>query len=70
MGHEAAGVVDELGEGVADVAVGDRVFGFSAEGAAQAELAVLSWYAPIPPSLDFPRRCRAASRHRDGYARA
>ena len=35
MGHEAAGVVDELGEGVADVAVGDRVFGFSAEGAAR-----------------------------------
>jgi NADPH:quinone reductase-like Zn-dependent oxidoreductase len=53
LGYEAAGVVDELGEGVADVAVGDRVFGFSAEGAAQAELAVLSWYAPIPPSLDF-----------------
>ena len=54
LGYEAAGVVDELGEGVADVAVGDRVFGFSAEGAAQAELAVLSYYAPIPPSLDFP----------------
>ena len=54
MGHEAAGVVDELGAGVADAAVGDRVFGFSAEGAAQAELAVLSYYAPIPPSLDFP----------------
>jgi NADPH:quinone reductase-like Zn-dependent oxidoreductase len=54
MGHEAAGVVDEVGEGVADVAAGDRVFGFSAEGAAQAELAVLSHYAPIPPSLDFP----------------
>ncbi len=54
LGHEAAGVVDELGEGVADVAVGDRVFGFSGEGAAQAELAVLSYYAPIPPSLDFP----------------
>jgi NADPH:quinone reductase-like Zn-dependent oxidoreductase len=53
MGHEAAGVVDELGEGVADVAIGDRVFGLSAEGAAQAELAVLSFYAPIPPSLDF-----------------
>jgi NADPH:quinone reductase-like Zn-dependent oxidoreductase len=32
MGHEAAGVVDELGGGVADVAVGDRVFGFSAAG--------------------------------------
>src|SRR6202451_521744 len=53
LAHEAAGVVDELGVGVADAAVGDRVFGFSAEGAAQAELAVLSWYAPIPPSLDF-----------------
>jgi NADPH:quinone reductase-like Zn-dependent oxidoreductase len=54
LGHEAAGVVDELGAGVADVAAGDRVFGFSAEGAAQAELAVLSFYAPIPPSVDFP----------------
>ncbi|MFB7629376.1 NADP-dependent oxidoreductase [Streptomyces sp. NPDC056149] len=53
LGYEAAGVVDELGEGVADVAVGDRVFGFSAEGAAQAELAVLSHYAPIPQSLGF-----------------
>jgi len=53
MGYEAAGIVDELGEGVADVAVGDRMFGFSAEGAAQAELAVLSSYAPIPLSLDF-----------------
>jgi NADPH:quinone reductase-like Zn-dependent oxidoreductase len=53
MGYEAAGVVDELGEGVTDVAVGDRVFGFSTAGAAQAELAVLSSYAPIPPSLGF-----------------
>jgi NADPH:quinone reductase-like Zn-dependent oxidoreductase len=53
MGHEAAGVVDELGEGVADVAIGDRVFGFSAQEMAQAELVVLSYYAPIPPSLDF-----------------
>jgi NADPH:quinone reductase-like Zn-dependent oxidoreductase len=53
IGYEAAGVVDELGEGVADVAVGDRVFGLSADGAAQAELAVLSYYAPVPPSLGF-----------------
>jgi NADPH:quinone reductase-like Zn-dependent oxidoreductase len=53
IGYEAAGVVDELGEGVVDAAVGDRVFGFSTEGAAQAELAVLSSYAPIPPLLDF-----------------
>jgi NADPH:quinone reductase-like Zn-dependent oxidoreductase len=53
MGYEAAGVVDEVGEGIADAAVGDRVFGFCTDGAAQAELAVLSYYAPIPPSLDF-----------------
>jgi NADPH:quinone reductase-like Zn-dependent oxidoreductase len=53
LGYEAAGVIDELGAGVVDVAVGDRVFGFSTEGAAQAELAVLSNYAPIPASLDF-----------------
>src|ERR1700690_3117017 len=40
MGHEASGIVDELGDGVTDVAIGDRVFGLSAEEAAQAELAV------------------------------
>ncbi|MFD5149039.1 alcohol dehydrogenase catalytic domain-containing protein, partial [Streptomyces sp. NPDC058401] len=43
LGYEAAGIVDELGEGVRDVALGDPVFGFSTEGAAQAELAVLSY---------------------------
>jgi NADPH:quinone reductase-like Zn-dependent oxidoreductase len=53
MGYEAAGIVDELGEGVTDVALGDRVFGVCADGAAQAELAVLVAYAPIPPALDF-----------------
>ncbi|WP_328616867.1 NADP-dependent oxidoreductase [Amycolatopsis sp. NBC_00355] len=53
LGYEAAGIVDELGEGVTGVAVGDRVFGLSEGGAAQAGRTVLSWYAPIPPSLDF-----------------
>ncbi|HEY1176294.1 MAG TPA: NADP-dependent oxidoreductase [Phytomonospora sp.] len=53
LGHEAAGVVDALGEGVADAAVGDRVFGFADGPTAQAELAVLTHYAPMPPSLDF-----------------
>ncbi len=54
LGHEAAGVVDELGDGVTDVAVGDRVFGASGEPTAQSELTVLSHYAPIPSALDFP----------------
>ena len=53
MGYEAAGVVDELGEGVTDVRIGDDVFGFGGDGAAQAEYAVLSAWCPIPRSLDF-----------------
>lgn len=53
LGYEAAGIVDELGEGTVGVAVGDRVFGVGGDGAAQAELAVLSAWAPIPSSLDF-----------------
>ncbi|MFJ7149009.1 NADP-dependent oxidoreductase [Streptomyces sp. NPDC100445] len=55
LGHEAAGLVDEIGEGVSGVTVGDRVFGASPYGAAQAELAVLSYWAPIPDSLDYVR---------------
>jgi NADPH:quinone reductase-like Zn-dependent oxidoreductase len=53
VGQELAGVVDALGEGVEDVAVGDRVFGLAAGGGAAAELALASDYALIPPSLDF-----------------
>ena len=49
----ALGLVDEFGAGITDVPVGDRVFGLCADGAAQAELTVLSYYAPIPTSLDF-----------------
>ena len=52
-GREVAGVVDELGDGVSDVAVGDRVFGFVAGGGGAAELALLADYAPIPRSLSF-----------------
>lgn len=53
MGYEAAGIVDEVGEGVTAMSAGDRAFGFCAGGAAQAELAVLTSFAPIPPSIDF-----------------
>jgi NADPH:quinone reductase-like Zn-dependent oxidoreductase len=52
-GREAAGVVDEVGEGVSDAEPGDEVFGFAAGGGGAAELALLAGYAPIPPSLDF-----------------
>jgi len=53
LGHEAAGVVDELGPGVTGVAVGDHVFGVTADEGAQAELAVLVAFAPVPETLDF-----------------
>ncbi|WP_026196946.1 NADP-dependent oxidoreductase [Sciscionella marina] len=52
LGHEAAGLVDEIGEDVSGVAIGDRVFGASPYGAAQAEFAVLSLWAPIPGTMD------------------
>jgi NADPH:quinone reductase-like Zn-dependent oxidoreductase len=52
IGLEAAGVVDELGEGVDDVAVGDEVFG-SAVGGATAELAILGPRAVKPAGVSW-----------------
>lgn len=53
VGQEVAGVVDELGDGVSDVAVGDAVFGFPAGGGGAAEFALLTAYARRPSTLDF-----------------
>ncbi|MGA9858428.1 MAG: NADP-dependent oxidoreductase [Solirubrobacteraceae bacterium] len=54
-GLEVAGTVDALGDGVTGVAVGDAVFGPSANGGGAAELALLAEWATIPESLDFTR---------------
>jgi NADPH:quinone reductase-like Zn-dependent oxidoreductase len=51
LGNDAAGVVDEVGEGASGVAVGDEVFGRGRH--AQAEYAVLDSWAAKPPSIDW-----------------
>jgi len=51
LGADAAGVVDELGEGVGGVAVGDDVFGRGRH--TQAEYALLDSWAAKPASIDW-----------------
>lgn len=52
LGYDAAGVVDEVGEGVTGVSVGDGLLGRGRN--TQAEYAVLDSWAVKPPSIDWP----------------
>ncbi|MFZ3573071.1 NADP-dependent oxidoreductase [Streptomyces sp. BH097] len=51
LGLDAAGIVDEVGEGVAGVEIGDRVFGEGID--TYAEFAVLTAWAHMPEGLTF-----------------
>ena len=51
LGFDASGVVDEVGEGVSGVSVGDDVFGLGRQ--TQAERAVLTAWTAKPASLDW-----------------
>lgn len=57
IGLEASGVVDAVGEGVADVAVGDRVLGVTDYAGAPvggaSDFAILRAWARMPGNLDF-----------------
>ncbi|WP_438295894.1 NADP-dependent oxidoreductase [Streptomyces sp. HUAS TT7] len=62
-GMDAAGIVDEVGEGVTGTAVGDEVFGLvpvADHGGAAAQYAVLEAWAPKPRSWSFEEAGGAA----------
>ncbi|GAB3430537.1 NADP-dependent oxidoreductase [Actinophytocola sediminis] len=63
-GVEAAGIVDELGDGVTGTAVGDAVFGIvplDLLGGAAAQFAVLDLWAPTPQAWDWDQAGGAAA---------
>jgi NADPH:quinone reductase-like Zn-dependent oxidoreductase len=58
-GYDAAGVVDEIGESVSDVGVGDTVLGLALSGGA-AEHVILSAWAPVPEKWSLHEAAGAA----------
>lgn len=52
LGHEGWGVVDAVGEGVSDLAVGDRVAALSYRSYAEYDVADASACVKLPPELD------------------
>ncbi|GAA0825505.1 NADP-dependent oxidoreductase [Streptosporangium amethystogenes subsp. fukuiense] len=63
-GVDAAGIVDEIGDGVTGVAVGDAVFGLvdvAGHGGAAAEFAVLTVWAAKPDALSWEQAGGAAA---------
>lgn len=59
-GRDASGVVDEIGEGVIEVSIGDEVFG-SAVGGSTAEFAVLAGWHTKPSIWSFGEAAGAAA---------
>jgi NADPH2:quinone reductase len=67
-GSEFAGVVDEVGDGVDSVAVGDRVIGTALVGAFAEEIAVdATAVALIPPGVDVRVAAAFGVAHRTAY---
>ncbi|WP_067598587.1 NADP-dependent oxidoreductase [Nocardiopsis listeri] len=59
-GRDAAGVVDEIGDGVREVSIGDRVFGLGGITGASAELVILSAWAHTPANWTDEQAAGAA----------
>lgn len=57
IGLEVSGIVDALGEGVADVVVGDRILGVPDYAgtpiAGASDFAILNYWTRMPPNLEF-----------------
>lgn len=52
MGHESWGVIDAVGDGVTDLAPGDRVAALSGRSYAQFDVAAADMVVKLPPQLD------------------